>query len=91
MKNKRVGICEPFMALTCQHSIAMLDLIVTMNESSVSIHTLQTKQYSKQWVGKGTPGPIKAKVHVSRMKQMVWPSLTVRVSSTPTTCPGGPW
>jgi hypothetical protein len=51
--------------------MAMLDLIITMNESSVSFHTLQTKQQSKQWVEKGTPGLIKAKVHVSRMKQMV--------------------
>jgi hypothetical protein len=31
----------------------------------------QTKQQSKQWLVKGEPGPIKAKVHASRSKQMV--------------------
>ncbi len=42
-----------------------------MDESTVSFHTPQTKQQSKQWLVKGAPGPIKAKVHASRSKQMV--------------------
>jgi hypothetical protein len=38
--------------------MALLDWIVTMDESAVSFHTFQTKQQSKQWLEKGTPGPI---------------------------------
>jgi hypothetical protein len=51
--------------------MAMLDRIVTMDKSGVLFHTPQTKQQSKQWLEKGTPGPIKAQVHASRTKQMV--------------------
>ena len=40
-----------------------------MNESAVSFHTPETEQ--QQWLKKGTPGPIEAKVHASRIKQMV--------------------
>ena len=46
-----------------------MDNIVTMNESAVSFHTPETEQ--QQWLKKGTPGPIEAKVHASRIKQMV--------------------
>ena len=52
-------------------SKAMLDNIVTMDESAVSFHTPETKQQSKQWIKKGMPGPLKAKVHATRTKQMV--------------------
>jgi histone-lysine N-methyltransferase SETMAR len=48
-----------------------LENIVTMDESAVSFHTPETKQQSKQWLKKGEPGPIKAKVHATRAKQMV--------------------
>jgi hypothetical protein len=44
MKNERVRICEAFMSLLCCHSMAMLDLIVTMDKSAVLFHTPQTKQ-----------------------------------------------
>ncbi len=37
----------------------------------MSFHTPQTKQQSKQWLVKGQRGPIKAKIHGSRTKQMV--------------------
>ena len=37
----------------------------------MSFHTPETKQQSKQWLRKGLPGPIKAKVHATRSKQMV--------------------
>jgi len=70
-KQDRVERCEEFMALCRRRSKAVLDNIVTMDESAVSFHTPQTKQQSKQWLKKGTPGPIKAKVHASRTKQMV--------------------
>ena len=46
-----------------------MDNIVTMNESAVAFHTPETEQ--QQWLKKGTPGPIEAKVHASRIKQMV--------------------
>ncbi len=51
--------------------MAMLENIVTKDESAVSFHTPETKQQSKQWWKKGEPGPIKAKVHVTTAKQMV--------------------
>jgi hypothetical protein len=71
MKNERVRTCDAFMSLLRCHSMAMLDRFVTMDESAVSFHTPQTKQQSKQWLVKGELGPIKAKVHASRSKQMV--------------------
>ncbi len=54
-----------------RRSKAMLENIVTMDESAVSFHIPETKQQSKQWLKKGKPGPIKAKVHVTRAKQIV--------------------
>ncbi len=51
--------------------MAALNNIDTMDKSPVSFHSPETKQQSKQWVKKGHPGPLKAKVHASRMKQMV--------------------
>jgi hypothetical protein len=71
MKTERVRICEAFMSLLHLHSMAMLDQIITMDGSTVSFHTPQIRQQSKQWLVKGKPGPIKAKVHASRTKQMV--------------------
>jgi histone-lysine N-methyltransferase SETMAR len=52
-------------------SMALLDKVVTMDESAVLFHTPETKQQSKQWLPKGHPRPVKAKVHVTRTKQMV--------------------
>ena len=54
-----------------RRSKSVLDSIVTMDESAVSFHTPETKQQSKQWIKKGQPGPIKARVHASRQKQML--------------------
>jgi hypothetical protein len=42
-----------------------------MDETMVSYHTPETKKASKQWIKKGLPGPIKAKLHASRTKQML--------------------
>ena len=42
-----------------------------MDETMVSLHTPETKKRSKQWLPKGCPRPIKAKVIASRKKQMV--------------------
>ena len=46
--------------------------IVTMDESVVAFHTPETKAQSKQWLPKGTPGPLKARTQASRKKQMVF-------------------
>ena len=70
-KQERVRTCTEFLAMVQRRSLAMLDNIVTMDESAVSFHTPETKQQSKQWLKKGTPGPIKAKVSATRTKQMV--------------------
>ncbi len=52
-------------------TLAVLNNIVTMDESVVSFNTPGTKKQSMQWVKKGQPGPIKARVHATRSKQMV--------------------
>jgi hypothetical protein len=51
--------------------MAMLDNIVVMDETMLSNHSPQTKRQSKKWIKKGLPGPVKAKVAVSRTKQML--------------------
>ncbi len=61
---------EAFLGMIHLRSKAMLGSIVTMDKSAVSFHTPETKQQSKQWLKKGEPGPIKAKVHTRRIKQM---------------------
>jgi histone-lysine N-methyltransferase SETMAR len=71
MKKERVRTSEAFLAMVRRRSMAMLDNIVTMDESAVSFHTPETKQQSRQWLPKGQPGPVKAKVHATRTKQMV--------------------
>ena len=48
-----------------------LDKIITMNESAICLHTAETKRQSKQWLKKGTPSPVKAKMVASRTKKMV--------------------
>jgi histone-lysine N-methyltransferase SETMAR len=70
-KKERVDSKGDFLALLRRHSLALLNNIVTMDESAVSFHTLVTKRMSKQWVKKGQPDPRKAKVHATRTKKMV--------------------
>ena len=70
-KMERVRICRKFVAAVRRRSMSMLDCIVTMDETMVSYHTPTTKRQSMQWIPKGQPGPIKAKVQASRTKQMV--------------------
>jgi histone-lysine N-methyltransferase SETMAR len=70
-KKERVRICTDFVAAIHRRSMAMLDNIITMDETMVSYHTPQTKRQSKQWIKKGSPGPVKAKVAASRTKQML--------------------
>jgi hypothetical protein len=71
MKKEKVRTSEAFLAMIRCRSKAILDNIVMMVDSAVSFHTPETKQQSKQWLKKGEPGPIKAKVHATRAKQMV--------------------
>jgi uncharacterized protein YnzC (UPF0291/DUF896 family) len=71
MKKERVWTSEAFLAMIRRCSKAMLENIVMMDESAALFHTPKTKQQSKQWLKKGEPGPIKAKVHATREKQMV--------------------
>jgi hypothetical protein len=70
-KKERVASSRDFLALLRRHSLALLNNIVTMDESAVSFHTPETKRASKEWVKKGLPGPRKAKVHATRTKKMV--------------------
>jgi histone-lysine N-methyltransferase SETMAR len=70
-KKERVRICAEFIAAVHHRSMAMMDNIVTMDETMVSYHTPQTKRQSKQWIKKGSPGPVKAKVAASCTKQML--------------------
>jgi hypothetical protein len=66
MKKERVRTSELFLAMVRCHSMLLLDNIVTMDESAVSFHTPETKQQSMQWLLKGQPGPVKAKVRTTR-------------------------
>jgi histone-lysine N-methyltransferase SETMAR len=67
-KKERVRICTEFVAAVHRRSMAMMDNIVMMDETMVSYHTPQTKRQSPQWITKGSPGPVKAKVAASRTK-----------------------
>ncbi len=60
-----------FVAAVNRRCMALLDRIVTKDETMVSYHMSETKKASKQWIKKGLPGPIKVKVHASRTKQML--------------------
>ena len=69
---ERVRTSTVFVKLVQDKSKAVLQHIITMDETAaVSMHTPETKSQSKQWLKKGTPGPIKAKVYATCAKQMV--------------------
>jgi hypothetical protein len=70
-KQERIRVCSDFIAAVHRRSKAMLDAIVTMDKTRVSYHTPKTKKQSKQWIQRGQPGPLKARVHASWTKQMV--------------------
>jgi histone-lysine N-methyltransferase SETMAR len=70
-KQQRVEVCSEFIKAVQRHSLTMLDSIVTMVETMVCYHTPQSKKQSQQWIQKGKPGPIKAKVQASQTKQML--------------------
>jgi histone-lysine N-methyltransferase SETMAR len=72
MDRRVVETSAAFVKLIQNKGKSFLGKIITMDESAVSMHTPTSKVQSKQWLKKGTPGPInKAKVTASRTKQMV--------------------
>ncbi len=68
---ERVRTFQALIDLVWREGKSVLDQIITMDESAVSMHTPETKQQSKQWLEKGIPWPVKAKVHATRAKTMV--------------------
>jgi hypothetical protein len=48
-KEERVRTSKEFVKLVQTKGRTVLDRIITMDESSVSMHTPETKQQSKQW------------------------------------------
>jgi hypothetical protein len=67
-KQQHVQVRSEFIAVVHPHPLAMLDSIVTMDEMMVCYHTPQMKKQSQQWIKKGQPVPLKAKVHANRTK-----------------------
>ncbi len=80
MKKEQVRTSEEFQKMVCHNSIS-LDHIVAKDESAVSFQTPETKQELKQWLAKGTPRPVKAKVHAEGRSRWCWPSFTPRALS----------
>jgi hypothetical protein len=70
-KTERVDCINAFLDLIRWQSLAVLNNIITKDESAISFHTPETKKQLMQWVKKGQPGPIKARVHARRSKKMV--------------------
>jgi histone-lysine N-methyltransferase SETMAR len=68
---ERVETSAAFVKMVQDKGRGILGKIITMDKSAVSMHTPETKLQSRQWLKKGTPGPIKAKVVVSHTKQML--------------------
>ena len=68
---ERLRTSMAFIKLVQYKSKAVLQHVINMDKSAVSMHTPETKSQSKKWLKKGTPGPIKAKVHATCTKQMV--------------------
>ncbi len=80
-KQERVQVCSDFIATVHLQSRSMLECIMTMDETIVSYHTLETKKKSKQWIPESQPGPQKAWFHISWTKQMVLVFSTCRPST----------
>ncbi len=71
--NLHAGVCSHLNVFRDpgEEGASVLDRIITRDESAVSIHTPTTKQQSKQWLKKGSLGPVKVKIHDTRTKTMV--------------------
>jgi hypothetical protein len=66
---------------------SILNQIITVDKSAVSMKKLEAKQHPKQWLEIGVPGPVMAKAHGTRTKTMVLTFLTARESCTTTMSP----
>ncbi|QQP56370.1 Uncharacterized protein FKW44_001000 [Caligus rogercresseyi] len=60
-KMKRVRCAQAFLKLNFELGLGFLDKIVTMDETSVSFFTPESKQGSSQWLPKGSNPPLKKK------------------------------
>jgi len=70
-KDVRFECCHRFLQRFRDDGEAFLDRIVIMEETAVALFTPERKEQSKQWVPRGTPGPIKDKSQQAREKRMV--------------------
>ncbi len=62
---------DDFLMLLQQHSMGVLNNLVTMDESAVSFFTPETKRQSKQWVKKDSHASGKPGVYVTQTKKKV--------------------
>ncbi len=69
--DKRAKTLEAFVKMFQEKSRIFSGKILTMNKSAVLIHNPEKKLQSRQWLKKGAPGPMKAKVVTNHIKQMV--------------------
>jgi len=86
-KERRVVTSTTLVRLIQNKGLSFLGNIVTMDETLVSLHTPETKKQSMQWIKKGQPGPLKARVHATREKIMVLAFFDQMALSTPTLSP----
>jgi hypothetical protein len=68
---ERLRTSQALTDLIWREGQSVIEQIITMDESAVSMHAPETKQQSKQWHGKVVPGPVKAKVHTTMTKTTV--------------------
>jgi histone-lysine N-methyltransferase SETMAR len=57
--DERVRTSQEFIQLVQTKGRSVLDRIITMDESAVSMHTPETKQQSKQWLKKEWKGVLR--------------------------------
>jgi flagellar motor component MotA len=72
--DQRMETLAAFVKLIQNKRESFLDKIITMDKSAVSMHTPTTKMQLKQWLKKGTLGPIKARL--LQAAQDRWSSLS---------------
>ncbi|QQP40109.1 Histone-lysine N-methyltransferase SETMAR-like Protein [Caligus rogercresseyi] len=58
---KRVRCAQAFLKLNFELGLGFLDKIVTMDKTSVSFFTPESKRGSSQWLPKGSNPPLKFK------------------------------
>jgi hypothetical protein len=70
-KEERIWTYEKFLALVRRCSVAMLDSMVTIDESAVSFHSWRPSSSRSNGLKKVSLDPFQGKVHSTRSKQMV--------------------